>query len=310
MVNKHSVLIWDCDEKIPEWEGQVFLWRSFDESALKGARSIPNILEKESEHWREKFLALIYEFGDGQNDSKSIIEQLEIEEGFSYWWLSLMAQKDIIQYSKHLYDILKLLVVEDQLRAMPPAILSIHIKSDHNGLVTILRNWAKSHFYAFSAERVCPKGLTKKISNYLPIGILIFVKGLLILFKFIIQRISLQSTEIPRGLNRITFFDVFTHLNSRSFETGHFVSNYWTVLVDDLKKEGINANWFHWFFKHKFIKTIPAARKLAAKFNESDPAMQHVIGDAYINIGQCFRVFHLFWRINWMSWKIKRKNAV
>ena len=118
MVNKHSVLVWDCDEKIPEWEGPVFLWRSFDESAVKGSRSIPNLLEKESERWREKFLALIYEFGDKHTDSKNIIEQLEIEEGFSYWWLSLVAQKDIIQYSMHLYDILKLLVIEDQLKVI------------------------------------------------------------------------------------------------------------------------------------------------------------------------------------------------
>jgi len=308
LVNKHSVLIWDCDEKIPEWEGPVFLWKSFDESAQKGSRSIPNILEKESEYWREKFLALIYEFGDNQTDSKSIIEQLEIEEGFSYWWLSLMAQKDIIQYSMHLYDILKLLVLEDQLRSRPPEMVSIHIKSDHNGLVTTLQNWAKSHSYTFSVERVRPKSLGKKLSGLLPAGLVIFVKGLLILFKFIIQRISLRSTEIPVGLNRITFFDVFTHLNSRSFETGYFESNYWTVLVDVLKKEGIGANWFHWFFKHKFIKTIPSARKLAAKFNESDPAMQHIIGDACISISQCCRVFHLFWRINWMSWKIKCKN--
>lgn len=309
MVNKHSVLVWDCDEKIPEWEGPVFLWRSFDESAVKGSRSIPNLLEKESERWREKFLALIYEFGDKHTDSKNIIEQLEIEEGFSYWWLSLVAQKDIIQYSMHLYDILKLLVIEDQLRSLPPAILSIHIKTDHDGLVTILRNWANSHTYAFSVERVRPQSFTKRLSSYLPIGLVIFVKGLVILFKFIIQRISLHSMQTPRGLNSITFFDVFTHLNSRSFETGHFESNYWTVLVDVLKKEGMSANWFHWFFKHKFIKTIPAATKLAEKFNESDPAMQHVIGDACISISQCCRFFHLFWRINMMSWKIKCKNA-
>lgn len=308
MINKHAVLIWDCDEKIQEWEGPVFLWKSFDESSHKGSCSIPNILEKESEYWREKLLALIYEFGDGQTDSKSIIEQLEIEEGFSYWWLSLMAQKDIIQYSMHLYDILKLLVLEDQLRSKLPAMLSIHIKSDQDGLVATLQNWAKSHAYAFSVERVRSKSFIKKIYGLLPVGLVIFGKGLLILFKYIIQRISLRSSEIHVGLNRITFFDVFTHLNSRSFGTGYFESNYWTVLVDVLKKEDVGANWFHWFFKHKFIKTIPAARKLAAKFNESDPAMQHFVGDGCISIGQFSRVLHLFWRINWMSWKIKCKK--
>lgn len=310
LLDKHSALIWDCDEKIPEWEGPVFLWRSFDESALKGSRSIPNILEKESEQWREKLLALIYEFGIKQTNSKGIVESLEIEEGFSYWWLSLVAQKDIIQYSMHLYDILKLLVVEDQLRSMIPTISSIHIKSDNNALVKVLRNWTYSHSYDFSVEPVRKQSLTTRLSSYLPIQMVIFFKGLVILFKFIIQRFSLYPTEIHRSMNSITFFDVFTHLNSRSFETGDFESNYWTVLVDFLKKEGIGANWFHWFFKHKFIKTVPAATKLAAKFNKSDPAMRHIIGDASISVSQCCRVFHLFWRINRKSWQIKNKNAM
>jgi surface carbohydrate biosynthesis protein (TIGR04326 family) len=309
LVNKHStLLIWDCDEKILEWEGPVFLWRSFDESARKDSRSIPMILEKESEYWREKFLALIYEFGYARNGSKNVIEQMELEKGFSYWWLSLMAQKDIIQYSLHLYDILKLLVTEDQVRRMPYAISAIHVKSDHKGLVTVLRKWATTQSYIFSAESVQARSLKQKLINSVPFRITVFVKGLLILFKFIVQRISLRAVGNTLGANRITFFDVFTHLNTRSFETGRFESNYWTILVDFFKKEGIGVNWFHWFFKHKFIKTIPDAMKLARKFNGSDPGMHHVVGDARISIGQCFRMIGLFWRINWMSLKIKHKS--
>lgn len=309
MVNKQSsLLIWDCDEEIPEWDGPVFLWRSFYESAIKDSRSIPMILEKESECWREKLLALIYEFGFSRNGSKNVIEHLELEEGFSYWWLSLMAQKDIIQYSKHLYDILKLLVTEDQVRRMPYALSAIHVKSDHKRLVTVLRNWANTQSYIFSAEPVQARSLKQKLLDSVPLRITVFMKGLLVLFKFIVQRISLRPTETPRGANRITFFDVFTHLNTRSFETGRFESNYWTILVDFFNKEGIGVNWFHWFFKHKFIKTLPGAVKLARKFNGSDPGMYHLVGDARISIGQCFQVIGLFWRINWLSLKIMHKN--
>lgn len=310
LANKHSVLIWDCDEKIPDWGGPVFLWRSFDESAVHGSQSIPNILEKQSEYWREKFLALIYEIGEKKTGSKTVVDQLEIEEGFSYWWLSLVAQKDIIQYSIHLYDILKLLVVEDQLRSKGPEISSIHIKSDNMRLVSVLGDWAIRHSYTFSVERLPRQHIIQRFSSFLPMWLMIFLKGIVILFKFSIQRISLRPAKISCYSNSITFFDVFTHLNSRSLETGRFESNYWTVLVDHLKKEDIGVNWFHWFFKHKFIKTIPAAKKLSAKFNKSNPAMCHIIGDASISIGQCFRVFHLFWRINRMSGQIKNKKSM
>ncbi len=309
MVNKHStLLIWDCDEKIPEWEGPVFLWRSFDESARKDLHSIPLILEKESDCWREKFLALIHEFGHARSGTKNVIEQLELEEGFSYWWLSLMAQKDIIQYSKHLNDILKLLVTEDQIRRVPRALSAIHVKSDYKALITVLRNWAITHSYTFSTESVQARSLKQKLINSVPLRITVFVKGLLILLKFIVQRISLLPAENTLDSNRITFFDVFTHLNNRSFETGRFESNYWTILVDFFKKEGIGVNWFHWFFKYKFIKTVPDAMRLVRKFNGSDPSMHHVLGDARVSIGQCFRVVCLFLSINYMSLKVKHKR--
>ena len=60
------------------------------------------MLESNAESLRKKYLEFIYQFGESKINGKTVIDHLELHKDFSYWWMTLIAQKDIIQFSPHI----------------------------------------------------------------------------------------------------------------------------------------------------------------------------------------------------------------
>ena len=54
-------------------------------------------MENNSDQLRSEYLTYIYDIGQLQVHGKCIIKHLEIERGFSLWWMTLLAEKSPVK---------------------------------------------------------------------------------------------------------------------------------------------------------------------------------------------------------------------
>ncbi len=89
-----TILIWDSESEPPK---DIFVvnWRGNSNS--DNVYSITKTIEDNSDSLREQYLRHIYDIGNVKVNNKSLIEHLEIERGFSLWWMSLLARKKLFK---------------------------------------------------------------------------------------------------------------------------------------------------------------------------------------------------------------------
>ncbi len=110
---ENSLVIWD-QQKLPVGISQeVLLWQSND--SREAFLSIPGYLEKHAERFRVKYLKFIHELGESSIKGKRIVEHLDTGDGFSIWWMTLLAEKSPFK-SPAIYDCLRLMALEEILK--------------------------------------------------------------------------------------------------------------------------------------------------------------------------------------------------
>jgi surface carbohydrate biosynthesis protein (TIGR04326 family) len=112
-----ALLIWDADGEPPVGDWTTLLWRSYDTKGRKDVISIPQLVEDNAESLRARYLAWIYELGETKVKKKRIVDHLEIRPGFSYWWMTLLAQKCTYASSPNIYHAIRLLACEHVCKA-------------------------------------------------------------------------------------------------------------------------------------------------------------------------------------------------
>jgi len=93
VTEKHTTfLIWDTDDKPPKGNWTPILWRSYGggEGSLY---SMPEIIEERADALRQRYLSWIYVMGESCIKGKRLVDHLELRSGFSYWWMTLLAEK-------------------------------------------------------------------------------------------------------------------------------------------------------------------------------------------------------------------------
>ncbi|MCP4690300.1 MAG: hypothetical protein GY859_19765, partial [Desulfobacterales bacterium] len=90
--SRWAVIIDGADNDRPLERGQTAVyWSRFDVPG--GAVSIPFLVNEDSVALRDEYLPLIHDMGEIRVDGKSVREHLKIGKGFSFWWLTMLAQK-------------------------------------------------------------------------------------------------------------------------------------------------------------------------------------------------------------------------
>ena len=88
---------WRCCDRLapdsapPETSEQIWCWRSYTQGAL--ASSVPRYVEDHAEHVRAKYQAFIHDLGQRRIAGKRVVDHLDMGEGFSFWWMTLLAEK-------------------------------------------------------------------------------------------------------------------------------------------------------------------------------------------------------------------------
>lgn len=257
-------IVWDSDA-IPNarWQ-RVLLWRSYAESA--SGESIPRYLDEHAEALRARHLAFIYALGQQQLDGRTLIQHFDRGDGFSFWWMTHLAEKSPFK-SPRLYDCLRLLALEEMLVKSRPAALILH--SGDVLLAQAFGNLCRKLGISFSLARLrkADEGsLLRRLYQALPWR----WRGLLSL-RHMLRRWPLRALARPKwfsGTNGVFLCSYFFNLDAVAAEQGHFHSRQWESLPAYLHRSGKCSNWIHHMLLTPTIPDIATGLRWATQFNK------------------------------------------
>lgn len=267
-----AFLVWDSNNPPPIGNWIPVYWRGVNEGG--NGLSIPLLLEKQSALLRSRFLAWLYHLGESDVGGLRVVDNLELRQGFSYWWVTLLAEKSYAK-SPRLRDALCLLVLEGLVAEK--SVNRIILGTSDTVLERTIRSWCARAGLDFECRSISGNG-TSDDTNVVPLTRRIFrdlpqpIKAIAYLLCYIWKRWPLRKSDISIFKafdSQITIVDYLFQLAPKALATGQFESNYWTDLVTILKKNGVRANWLHHFFVHEAVPTAQNASKVLAEFNQN-----------------------------------------
>lgn len=273
--DRNLTIVWDGEGPPPSGACTVILWRG--DKPDSGAISLPLALEEESGRFRDRYLAWLREAGETRIGGTSLVERLEVEPGFSYWWMTSVAQKFNAAEGSPVTDTIKLIALDEMiLRQSPRALLLV---SGNAALRETLADYCRRMRIDFrclpSSSNAIRQPLIRRILSLLPFPLQAFVYLLRYAVQALVRGRTAFSSPSARDVDAgISFFDMLVHLDKASLDGKRFVSNYWTVLPAKLEELGMRANWFHHFYRHSAIPSVGHARALTAKLSASSGGKQ------------------------------------
>ena len=164
------LLIWDAEGEPPDGDWTPVLWREFVSNAQSDAVSIPAIIEANADLLRKRYLAWVYELGEKSIHGKRLVEHLQLRAGFSYWWMTLFAEKCNYSKSKQIDDAIRLMAFDEF--AKNQSVSRVVLSTANQPLAECLRLWCTNLGVVFKWQRVAkpkmPLSWVKRIYNAAP----------------------------------------------------------------------------------------------------------------------------------------------
>ena len=142
------MIIWDSKENLPT-KKNIYLWNEYSE--VKNNTSILRYIERNSELIRSKYVDFIYDLGNKKFNNKSIINYLELENNFSYWWFTLLAEKSFYK-QENISQALKLIALEEIVKLNKTQ--SIQLVSPDNNLHQTIKEFCAKKGIDYSLKKI------------------------------------------------------------------------------------------------------------------------------------------------------------
>jgi len=236
-----KILISDDINLANNFVGKVISWN--DASDKKNVIDIPGYIAKNKEEIRATLLELTHQCAVFSLDNKSILEHLEIESDFSYWWFTTLGQLEPYSNGKSIYDLMRLISIKKILKDNPKRKIFLHIRDKKT--FYLIADCLKKQEYFNTSRKFYLHQIYYQITKSFDITVLLL--GFLKFCYFSSQRIRLnqfkKDTEIKN--KKIYIYDILAHYEVIS---NKFNSGYWTDLKDYLDEQNISVEWCHIYY--------------------------------------------------------------
>jgi surface carbohydrate biosynthesis protein (TIGR04326 family) len=306
-----TLLIWDSED-LPNFEtGSIVLWNSFRDDISPNFTSIAKLVEQNAEDLKVRYLAWLYSLGKIEFQNKTLIDQLELRPGFSYWWMTQSVMKCNYSNSAKIATAFKLMALEDWLQSK--VFTNFKFVSADSSLADCIEAWCKKKGLAFDWQRL-PKISKKNIQSSLIRIIYQFfpsnIKMVVWLIRYMVLRWPLKGVglrEWGQSKGILMFSSYLLNIFPDSLKNGKFASHYWAHLPNNLQDAGHNSNWLHIYVKDQALPNASKAASLIKQFNVLGKGVQvHVTLDTFLSWRVLYKVI-LDWRLV-RRVKIKRQD--
>lgn len=301
--------VWDAEGKPPDALSTAVLWRSFDCMESPGALSVPRYVEEHADVLRARYLAWIHDLGEARIGGRRLIDHLELRPGFSYWWMTLIAQKFNASGHSPVNDAIKLLAFEELLATH--RVDSVRLISGNDDMAASLQVVCANRGVSLEflrAEPGTPYTLKDRLRRVLPLSLQAIIGAV----RYMWQRRSVSgraAAVVTNSQAALTFVDVLVHLDRQALSEGRFISHYWTDLVDKLGQAGLKSNWLHHYFRHEATPSFRRSQQLAENFNSRSSGTQcHAMIDASMGRRIVFRALRDYLRLRCIGFRLRNIN--
>lgn len=309
MKNSHStadrLLVWDSEELPPVMvDCTLMLWRRFTDDLSLGEVSIPKLIEEQAESLKTSYLSWIYELGELRFRDRRVVDHLEIQPGFSYWWMTRLVEKCNYSKSPQITDAFRLLAFKNW--ANGRTFKSVKLLSADTRMAKCIRIWCAGSGVRFewqrlSRKRAEPKTFFRRFYRRLPYSI----QAVSSLASYLIDRWPLRGSGLKNWketTGQITFISYFFNLVPEALKNGTFQSGYWAHLPDELQREGCQTNWLHVYVKDGLVPTARYASGVIQQFNRSGIGRQiHVTLDSFLSVRVILLVLYYGLRLSFLG---------
>lgn len=282
-----TVLIWDAEVEPPPGDWIVVLWRGIVGDFSPGSVSMPHLVEENADSLRKRYLSWIREFGEMRIGGQSLVERLESGSGFSYWWMTLLAEKCNYSKSPQIDHAIRLLALEDWASGL--SISSVVLSTADARLAECLRLWCKELGLAFRRQKVVAKMKHRPWHVRLYKSLPYPGQALAWLILHLVRRWPLKGVGVDhwRGTGgRITFVSYLFNLDPVAASRGRFASRYWAHLPDALQQDACKTNWLHLYLQDELLPDAGKAADAINLFNRTAGGAQcHVTLDSFLTPG-------------------------
>lgn len=303
-INHKTLLVWDSISEPPIGDWTLIFWRSFHKPERGSEISIPSLIENNAHALKKRLLEWIYSLGESNLGNKRLVDQLELRDGFSYWWMTLIAEKNYGKSSRF-YDAVRLLVLNDLIQEQRPK--EIIFVSNDPPIAKTIKKTCQNLFIDFKwrrAEDCFSKGFVwRRCYNCLPLS----VQAIATLVKYLYQRKTIKTQNKTRVESQITFVDYLIHLDQDALKTKRFASNYWTSLLNYFAENKIPINWIHHYVSSESIPTAKNANDIIGQFNQNGSGLElHSLFDEAINFSMICSTIGDYISLVWKSIKLQK----
>jgi surface carbohydrate biosynthesis protein (TIGR04326 family) len=305
----NCLFVWDAEGLPPDGDWTVVLWRSFAESAFKSAVSIPKLVEDNADVLKARYLAWIYDLGEKRIDGRRLVDHLELRPGFSYWWMTAIAQKFTYAGSPHITYAIRLMAFDEKW-ANDQSLGRVVLASSNQELTECMRLWCQKNGIIFDRQHRSKKSTRLSILRSVYKALPNTVKAIIKLILYFIKHWPLRGAGLEKWRQtkgQVTFFSYLLNLDPEAAREGQFESRYWSKLPAILHKEGCNTNWLHIYLVDPLQHPTPriASQKID-QFNHKGSGEQvHVSLDSFLSARVGFKSLLDWFRLAWAGGKLE-----
>ena len=286
-----SLMIWDDEESPIIGDHTLLLWRGFTDQQFPNAISILKLVESNDENLKSRYLAWIYELGEALILGKRVVDFLEIRPGFSYWWMTLFAEKCNFAKSPQIDNAIRMMAFVEWASAY--SISRIELTSANKPLAECLRLWCVKKGVPFEFRPITPElkqvSWGRQIYRSFPktfreiLGLLLHIHN-----RWSLRGVGLNDWQKTNG--RLSFITYLHNLVPDAANVSKYESRYWAHLPYELNRKGCKSNWFHFYVKDDLLPTAKKAAETIINFNKKSKGEQvHVTHDTFLSSRVLFR---------------------
>ena len=260
-------------------------WNEFGTDQSKDLISLPTYIEQNEEALRSRFLEFVYEVGQYRVASKTVIERLQIDEDFSYWWLTLFALRRTHPDSG-IPETIKLFALEEIVKKMNISEITINIQEPRARRCikdfclnlriscTDIGPPSQPTKFRFSLRRFSPR----------------WCIALATLCRQTWRSRSFGQNQIVESNGKsIALFDYLTGFEAEAAGVGIYHSRFWSTLPELLEEQFDKLIWNHTREIGDSSTSRKSAEKLLSTLNVH-PVNSHKLFESKISL-------QIFWRV-------------
>lgn len=286
-----------------KWEGpagRIAHWRALDVPA--GEISIPERVNAWALDIRRDYLDWTRALGDHLVAGRRIREHLSLADGFSFWWLTPLAEKSPMK-SPSVHEVFKLGALARCYRQSPCR--GIVLCSRDRRLNRVIGRWCRQmgHPYRWVKTGGRPQAVSlKSVYKHLPHP----VQAAIWLARYLWTRYRRLDRRLPAfGQGpQATVVSYFPNIDPDAASQGRLYSHYWQCLHELLDQRPETLNWIFVYSPGRqfdFGQSLALGRKLNAA---AGGRSRFVFIDEAVDGRLLLKLAGLFMRVALISWRI------